>query len=261
MRTLLVIAAAMLGVWALASFAHPFDQQLADLVFEPQTASWPVDHEAGWLRTTFYDGPKLLLVIFGLALLLAVLFPRLHGAQRVQKAKLRFLFLCMVLVPAATGIVKSVSGVSCPYAIQRYGGHMPDENSAFSVAGFANLQRSDGCWPSGHVSGAFALLGLVLLPIPRRRLVTTAILLAGFSMGAYQVARGAHYASHIVVSLCIAIIVIALLQRLLLKPVASRRLFSLRARNAGLRKATPLVQLGQGQNSIRMPVAGNSGNQ
>ncbi len=261
MRTLLVIGAATLSVWALASFAHPFDLQVADLVFEPQTASWPVAHEAGWLRASFYDGPKLLLVIFGLALLLAVLSPRLLGAQPLPKATLRFLFLCMLLVPAVTGLVKSASGVSCPYAIERFGGLMPDANSAFSVAGFANSQRSDGCWPSGHVSGAFALLGLVLLPIPRRRLVTTAILFAGFSMGAYQVARGAHFVSHIAVSLCIAIIVIALLQRLLLKPVESRRVFSLRARNAGLRRATPLVQLGQGQNSIRMPVAGKSGNQ
>lgn len=261
MRTLLVIAAALLAVWVLATVAHPFDQRLADLLFEPRTASWPVDHQVGWLRALFYDGPTLLLSLFGLALLLAVLFPHLPGARRVPKPVLRFLFLCMVLVPATTGIVKSATGVSCPYAIQRYGGHMPDEYSAFSVAGFTDRQRTDGCWPSGHVSGAFALLGLILLPIPRRRIVATAILSAGFAMGAYQVARGAHYVSHIAVSLCIAVIVIALLQRLLLKPSTTSRAVYGKNQAVSSRDATALAHAEPTQNSIRMPVAGNNGNQ
>lgn len=262
MRTLLSVIAALLVTVVLVELGHDLDQRIADLAFNPTTASWLVNHQPGFLRTALYDGPKAILVLFGLLLLAGILFPGLPGLRTLPGYALRFLFLCMVLVPATTGAIKSASGISCPYAISRYGGDMPDRNSVFSVAGFTDAQRTDGCWPSGHVSGAFALLGLVLLPVPRRRLLTALILIPGFSMGAYQVLRGAHYASHIVISLCIAIAVIAILQRWLLHPREApvavqegrHRLYSRFQRWYGRGRRLA-------QNSMRMPVAGSSGNQ
>jgi membrane-associated PAP2 superfamily phosphatase len=257
MRLLLVIASAALAIVALATWMHPLDQQVADLAFESQTPHWLVSH-SGWLRAMFYDGPKQLLVLLGLLLLAAVLFPRLPVARALPKPALRFLLLCLLFVPATTGLIKSMSGVSCPYAISRYGGLMPDENSVFSMAGFNNPQRSDGCWPSGHVSGAFALLGLLVLPIPRRRAVAAGVLSAGMAMGAYQVLRGAHYPSHILVSLFIAVMVIAVLQRLML-PGAHGEVSGTREPTAcqSLRR----LRIASAQNSISIPVAGNNGNQ
>lgn len=216
MRALLPAVVALLLGLGVAVFGHAIDLAIADRAFNTNSATWIVAHKPGIWRFAFYDAPKLALVLLGIALLAAMLFYRRRCVDRGQRQAVLFLFLCLAVVPAVTGAIKSASGISCPYAVERYGGRMPDAYGQFSLAGFTDPSRTDGCWPSGHVSGAFALLGVLCLKVPKRRLLAAAATTAGIAMGGYQVLRGAHFASHIVVSFCIATIVVTVLQPLLL---------------------------------------------
>jgi membrane-associated PAP2 superfamily phosphatase len=78
---------------------------------------------------------------------------------------------------------------------------------------FLEPRRNGGCWPSGHASGGFALLCLGWLG--RRRVAQRWLLVpgivAGFTMGTYQIARGAHFASHVLVTGLISVLLIQLI--------------------------------------------------
>ncbi len=223
MRALLPAVVALLLGLGVAVFGHTVDLGIADRAFNAGSATWVVVHRPGVWRFAFYDGPKYALVLLGMALLAAMLFYRRRDADRRQRQTVLFLFLCLVIVPSVTGAIKPASGISCPYAIERYGGRLPDAYGQFSLAGFTDPSRTDGCWPSGHVSGAFALLGILCLNVPKRRLLAAAATTAGIAMGGYQVLRGAHFASHIVVSFCIATIVVTVLQPIFLTRKADVR--------------------------------------
>lgn len=219
MRAALPAVIATLLIAAVAFFGHSFDLQISDLAFDFSTSTWLVDHQSGPLRFILYDGPTRMLELFGLLLLAIVVLHRRLKIRPKTRNEALFLLLCLIAVPSVTGAVKSASGVSCPYALQHYGGLMADSYGRFSLAGFVDPKRTDGCWPSGHVSGAFALLGFLCLPMPGRRLLAVAATISGTAMGAYQVLRGAHFASHIFVTFCIATIVVTLLQQMVLPRV------------------------------------------
>jgi membrane-associated PAP2 superfamily phosphatase len=215
MRACLPIALALLAIGALVAFGHGIDMRLSDLAFNESTRSWPLNHHAGWPRSVFYDGPKAIIVLSGVILLIFTFVVRLPRTWRSRREAV-YLLLCLALVPAITGLVRNNSGVSCPYAIRHYGGDRPDDYARPGIAALFAAERTDRCWPSGHASGAFAFLAVMYLP--RRRLVkvalTALVCTAGALMGTYQVLRGAHFASHVVVSFCIALIVVNLLRRL-----------------------------------------------
>ena len=66
--------------------------------------------------------------------------------------------------------------------------------------------RRGRCFPAGHASGGFALLGLIgLARTTRGRWAAFAVAMAaGWAMGVYQMAKGAHYLSHTLVTLLVA---------------------------------------------------------
>lgn len=114
------------------------------------------------------------------------------------------LVLLVALSLLAVNLVKNASQTSCPWDLQLFGG------TARYVSHWSLWLGSDGglgrCFPGGHASSGFAFLGLCLpwlLPPPgtHRAPATglwwlTGLLLAGFTAGAVQTVRGAHYPSH-----------------------------------------------------------------
>ena len=135
------------------------------------------------------------------------------GLERRDAA---FLFVCLALVPAFVGLIKFNSGTVCASELVRYGGTEPDEMGRVVFSRMFKAGGESGCWPSGHASGGFALLALGFLPGPasRRRALWLAGVAVGSVMGAYQVARGAHFASHIVITALMAQFLICVLASL-----------------------------------------------
>ena len=106
--------------------------------------------------------------------------------------------VCLVLIP----FIKSRSLVSCPWDLAQFGGtarYLPHWTvQAWVGAGDGGPGR---CFPSGHASGAFSFItGWFVLrehwPRAARRWLI-AVCVMGLVFGVAQVARGAHYPSHV----------------------------------------------------------------
>ncbi len=193
------------------------DQQISDRFFDWQSGGWRVDHESSRLRLWFYDGPKALVILFGIGLIGIALRPSLARSGWITRREAIFVLVCLAAVPAMIGVIRNNSNVRCPIALQRYGGTQCNDSGHLSLSGFFDPPRTRGCWPSGHASAGFALLSLAWLK-RRRRSQSGFVLLgttAGLAMGTYQVAHGAHFASHVLVTGLLAVTLIAVLAYLL----------------------------------------------
>jgi membrane-associated PAP2 superfamily phosphatase len=151
-------------------------------------------------------------------LLAGLLKPALLRPLHLSVRDARFLLSCLVLVPVTVALLKYQSGTSCVRELLRYGGIEPDAYGHLSLARLFDAAKPHGCWPSGHVSGGFALLALGFVGRTRR---TRALLwlcgaAIGTAMGTYQVLRGAHFVSHVLATALVAQALVCLLSGLLM---------------------------------------------
>ncbi|MFQ5527006.1 MAG: phosphatase PAP2 family protein [Thermoanaerobaculia bacterium] len=215
-RSALLPFAALASLLALFQ-ATNLDLRVQDLFFDHATGSWLVDAQAPLARWIFYTGPKYLLIIVACTLLLVVAgFRSIGRPLGLGRRGAIFLFLCLAVVPGIVSVGKSATGVWCPSQIHRYGGEMPYvkpwKGQAVGPEG-----RRGRCFPAGHASGGFALLGLFFLPegpVSGRRGLLLG-LSVGWMLGLYQMFKGAHYLSHTLVTMVLAWLIVVVLARLL----------------------------------------------
>lgn len=204
-------ALVLLFLVILVALTTSIDQQISDRFFDASGKGWLVDHETSRLRVWFYDGPKALVILFAIGLIGVLLRPSLARPDWITRREVIFLLACLAAVPASIGLIRNNSNVQCPIVLQHYGGTQSNESGHVRLSGFLEPHRPHGCWPSGHASGGFALLSLAWLQ--RRRSSKLGFVLlgttAGLAMGTYQVARGSHFASHVLVTALIAVMLIA----------------------------------------------------
>jgi len=212
-RSGLFIGGALLAIVAVTQLTT-IDIWLSDRAYDFNQGSWAIDHSSSMWRPILYDGPKALIILFALTLIASIIRPAWRQRLRLSRREAIFLLLCLAAVPASVGFIRNHSGVSCPRALQRYGGPIEDTFGQVGPSTFLQDARPGGCWPSAHASGGFALLCLAFLG--RSRLARFQFLVFGLSvgaaMGAYQVLRGAHFASHILVTLIVALALIQALR-------------------------------------------------
>jgi len=193
----------------------PLDFWLQDHLFNAAAGTWLVDGNEPIGRTLFYNGPKVVLILVAVGLLGLTVGParwRSALAARGWLADRKHLLFALVAagaVPATVGVLKNHSGVHCPSELIRYGGE-----SEFSRP-FAHGLTGNGdghCWPAGHASGGFALLALTLLTeaAPRRRMIRRVAYGLGWIMALYQMAKGAHFLSHTLVTVALAIVLVGI---------------------------------------------------
>lgn len=188
------------------------DFWIQDRLFDAAAGRWWVDGNAPVGRILFYEGPKLVLAGLAFALVVLLLGParwRAALARRGWRAQRRPLALALVgaaLVPTAVGLLKDASGVSCPAELTRYGGKLPYARPFMNE--LCTTTPRGHCWPAGHASGGFALLALTPLAVGagRRTWVTLLALAVGWTMGLYQIFKGAHFVSHTLVTWSLALI-------------------------------------------------------
>jgi membrane-associated PAP2 superfamily phosphatase len=111
----------------------------------------------------------------------------------------------MAVIALVVSLLKHYSPVSCPWDLLEYGGKEP---------------QAGRCLPAAHPLTGFALFGLYLALREGRRRAARAVLAAawviGLAAGGVQVARGAHFASHVLWTAWLAWAVTLLLSMLLL---------------------------------------------
>jgi membrane-associated PAP2 superfamily phosphatase len=120
--------------------------------------------------------------------------------------------LYMAGIVLAVLALKHYSPVSCPWDLIEYGGKEP---------------QAGRCLPAAHPLTGFSLFGLYLALRQQQRRAAGGVLAAawiiGLAAGAIQVARGAHFASHVLWTAWVAWALTLLLSRLPLLAAGERR--------------------------------------
>jgi membrane-associated PAP2 superfamily phosphatase len=144
----------------------------------------------------FHNVGRWVAALAWLALLVWAAWPRRTVQARVTTVVAAVSVLLAALLVAA---IKHASGTDCPWSLQGFGGTRPYLSH---WTNWAMSNPSPGrCFPSGHASAAFAFLPVYALCRtlhPRfARLALIATLVLGAAYGWVQVARGAHFVSHV----------------------------------------------------------------
>ena len=168
-------------------------------------STWWIPSNSALLHTLFYEIPRTLPWIAGvLILVLAVIRYR-----KIKKLEARWIqsLVFLSLLPVLIGGLKAVTGQACPNAFQSFGGILAD-----SVLYF----KGQRCFPGGHVSAGFALLGVCFLifSVQRRVWVVALILIWSLVIGFYQMGRGVHFTSDTLATLGLAALLYAVVSRL-----------------------------------------------
>ncbi|MBI5719446.1 MAG: phosphatase PAP2 family protein [Burkholderiales bacterium] len=188
---LAALALLPLLLWDLAAGDLPLSRLFASSHGFPWRNDW-------WLSALLHDGTRQL--GWALALLLAVnvawpLTPSLTRHERL------WWFLATLAGAAVVPLVKQQSLTSCPWDLAEFGGLAQHVPHWLQLGPFAQPDGGGGhCFPSGHATTAFAFFsgGFALRrahPVAARRWML-AVLALGLVLGAAQLVRGAHFASH-----------------------------------------------------------------
>jgi membrane-associated PAP2 superfamily phosphatase len=176
---------------------------------------WMIDKRDPVLRLFFYTGVKILIIIFGATCFFGCLLSfKIHILAKYRRF---YVLICLALisVPVTVAVLKSFSNVYTPSQIKRYGGAYPYVKvfERYSPE-FQQIKKGKG-WPAGHASGGFALM-MLYEAFERKRLKIAGLmigLIIGWTMGLYQMLKGAHFLSHTIISMSIAWILILVISR------------------------------------------------
>jgi membrane-associated PAP2 superfamily phosphatase len=202
-RALLTGAAiAGLAAMALALNRSGADFALSRLAWDAAGARFPWrDHPL--LTTVLHDGTRWMATFLALAVLGALAMAHLRPKARLHAYRHALAYLAVAALGSALAVaaLKNLSGHSCPWDLSAFGGRFD-----FSpLLGAPGAHPGPGrCLPSGHASVGFMWIAAVyaqaLLPAGAIRLpapwLAVGVAIAGVVVSAAQVARGAHFASH-----------------------------------------------------------------
>lgn len=149
-----------------------------------------------WL---LYTGIKVCIIIFAIGLFLYAL-SLLYTQSEKRKLWIKpilLVLLCLIVIPLTVSILKANTGVFAPKELIPYGGENEHIGFLLQVWKYGHI-AGGRCFPAGHSSGGFALMGLYLLPLSskyKKGLLFLGLIL-GWFMGLYQMARGEHFITH-----------------------------------------------------------------
>ncbi|MEQ9491818.1 MAG: phosphatase PAP2 family protein [Alphaproteobacteria bacterium] len=189
------------------------DLRFQSLLFNAETGQWILSKQEPIARLVFYDGPRLMLIVAGIAALLLLAGQKWIGWARNHRRGLIILVLSLALVPTTVAVLKKATNVACPGKVEQFGGPLPHVDVFDTYPDDARPDAVQRCFPAGHASGGYALLGLIFLfRRPGLRVAAgSGAIAAGSLMGAYKMAIGDHFLSHTIVSLELAILIVAVI--------------------------------------------------
>ena len=171
---------------------------------------WLIPHGHALGDALAYRGPKVLIIIWAVLLILAAIF-----ARRVRIRALFFL-ACLALVPVISTQLRAVTHMATPLELTTYGGTF-EHLLLFEAKPTGYPSHA---FPAGHASGGFALMGLYWILGTRRWRGLALGLFVGSWMGFYQIARGEHFLSHTLATAALAWLICAGLALAMKRPLA-----------------------------------------
>jgi membrane-associated PAP2 superfamily phosphatase len=196
----------------------PVDLSVQDWFYDFDSKKWIVDKNNPWGSAFFYKGPKIVIVLTGIAMFVLLVGPAKWRARAHipgQRMELCVALLTLASVPAVVDVLRATTNVFCPNETRRYGGHAPYVHVFQAYPKEDPPYRCGRCFPAAHASAGFALVGLAALAKARKQkaLIVGFSLLAGWTMGLYQMLKGVHYLSHTVVTMLIAVVLFQFWER------------------------------------------------
>jgi len=216
-RTLWPAVLLFAATFAIFEFTN-VDLWMQDHFYDFSRRRWIVDADDSWGRLIFYNGPKALIIPTAVSVLVLALGPASWREKlRFARRDLWVALLLLISLPALAGFGKKVSNTFCPSEIRRYGGDVAYVKVCEPYPASDRPARKGHCFPAGHASGGFALLGLMWLRRSKAwKWGGLALGLGvGWWMGGYQMLKGAHYLSHTVVTMLAGWILLLLWRRVI----------------------------------------------
>ena len=213
-RQLLTTSALLLAALALFELTN-IDIWLEDHLYLG-AHRWLMDAKNPLWRFLLYDGIKAALILLGVTLLIGYAVSFRSARVRPFRGRCRLLLLALAFVPLIIAGLKDYTNVYCPYQLERYGGDKPYVKVFEAYPkDFHQTDKGRG-FPAGHASGGFSLMALYFVLRQKRHKLLGLLfgLGIGWAMGMYQMAKGAHFLSHTVVTMLGAWLIILVLYRL-----------------------------------------------
>lgn len=189
------------------------DIYINNFFFNKQTNQWIIPSNNTFYGLIFYRGVKIFLISIGISLLsIFALSFKFNNLEDLRYITL-FLFTCMATIPSFVSFLKHTTNVYPPWDLSVYNGNKPYIKLFEKYpADFIQQKKAQG-YPAGHASGGFSILGFVYIFKKKKHKKAFLFfwLMLGWSMGIYQMLRGAHFLSHTIVSNIISIILTIIL--------------------------------------------------
>jgi membrane-associated PAP2 superfamily phosphatase len=176
------------------------DRQVTRVFFDAARGGFPLTN-AWWLKAVLHDAVRSASALAALAVLgvtvAAWLVPGFERA-RTCRHELAFVSVGALAAAATVGVLKHFSNHACPWEIADFGGFVPYRHL---LAPHGALPPIEGCFPAAHPLAGYAWLSVAFALRPRApqmaSLAMRAVLVLGTVLGFVQIARGAHFLSHV----------------------------------------------------------------
>lgn len=193
------LAAALALIIVLARYT-PLDHTLTGLFYDPVTRKFPLHDQAFW-AVIMHTGLKYLSVAIWFALLLWWISLRRQSSRQSLRRAVGFTLLVALLASLTVSSLRAISPHSCPWDLSAFGGAA----DYFRFFDPVPLNPGPGrCAPSGHAAAGFVWLTgyIALRGVDRQaaRYTLAFSLVLGILTGLTQLARGAHFLSHVLLT-------------------------------------------------------------
>lgn len=188
---------AVFSIAAILFATTPLDVSIAGaLFFDPETRAW-IGSNSWWVNDVIHVGGRWAVRACVLITSIGWVTTFIAAGKHHWRRPAAFLVISMVLGVAIVGAFKAVSGVSCPWDLQGFGGVRP---YLHLFATRPSGQPAGHCFPAAHAGAGYALMAFYFVAhdfrVPWKRWTLLAGLVAGVTFGLAQQSRGAHFLSH-----------------------------------------------------------------
>jgi membrane-associated PAP2 superfamily phosphatase len=186
------------------------DVLVQDFFYRAKDSTWLVDRDDPIKRLIFYSGAKKVIIFFGLGVLAIFILSYKKSGLIKYRRQLLLIVLSLIFVPAIVAGAKSVTNTYCPWDLELYGSDKPYVKLFEAYPEDFTQERPPKCYPAGHPTGGFAFMVLFFVFKSRKaRFTGLAFAISlGWTMGTYQMLKGAHFISHIFTSMLASWLVI-----------------------------------------------------
>jgi len=186
------------------------DLMIQDCFFNFETSKWIIDKRDPLLKLIFYSGPKKMIIAGGGVILVFYVFSWKKKRRAKHRRAFLHILLALVVVPLVIASLKQVTNMYCPAQMDLYDGSHPYIKLFEPYPEGTAPCKPGKCFPAGHASAGFALMILwYALRSKRKKWIgLVSGIAAGWTMGLYQMMKGAHFMSHTVVTMISAWILI-----------------------------------------------------